>query len=175
MKKFQNKIGILGGIGALASSSFLENFLRCYTDLLGARDDDDFPEILYLSSSLQKFSEKGVLDRKIVKKQLKTNLRVFVKHKTNVIIVVCISVMAIVKEIKLPRGVKIINLVDITNNYLEGQCFAGKNILVLSSNYTHRERLFKSDNCALHYVNDDEQGVIDDLIYSAMSGRKFLV
>jgi aspartate/glutamate racemase len=173
MKKKLDKIGVLGGgIGALASAIFLTRLLLDYSKLTKAVNDDDFPEILYLSSPLRGFSEKGVIDRKKVKDQINHSLQFLIKKNVKIIFIVCVSVMDIVKEIKVPNNVKIINLADITNNHLGDGRYTGKRILVLSSNYTHREGLFESENCIVRYVSDKEQEKIDELIYLAISNKK---
>lgn len=172
MKNYKVRIGILGGFGPLASEDFLRKLLYNYIKATGAKYDCDFPEILYFSTYLNSFSEKGVLNRIKVKKELERKLNILIKNKVNIIFIICMSVMNILEDIELPKSVRIMNLVDITNDYLKNKIFINKNILVLSSDYTRRNKLFKQNNYSLIYINSFEQKEVDKLILSAMANTK---
>lgn len=171
MKNSKIKIGILGGFGPLSSEVFLRRFLYRYIKFTGAKYDHDFPQILYFSTYLNNLSEKGVIDKLGIKKELKQKLEVFIENKCKIILVICVSVMDILQDIKLPGRTRLINLVEITNKHLNNKRFANKRILVLCSDSTRRNKLFKSSNCFLVYPDSSEQKDIDRLIVSAISNK----
>jgi aspartate/glutamate racemase len=164
------KIGIMGGSGALASAVFLLNFTRACARAAKTKADGDYPDILYLSSAFGFFTEKGIVDEMSVKKQLEDKIDFFARNGADVLFIPCVSLMGVADGSK-SGNMKLVNLVNETNEYLASDEFTKKNVLVLSSDFTRGKKLFKSSNCNLVYLNSKEQRSIDTLILAAIAGK----
>lgn len=169
MKKHKH-IGIIGGVGALASADFLFKFLSKYARDNRVTSDYDFPKISYLSSSIPGVSNRGVCNRGRVKKWLSSAIRLFITQKTDLIIAICVSITNILDEINLPKRIKLLSLARITNEYLNSRKFSGKSILVLCSESTSKVKPFYSSNCLVYYVDRSDQKKINIIINSIISG-----
>jgi len=63
-------MGILGGMGPEASSSFYHKILDISQKKYSAVQDNHYPELLIYSLALEGFDETGIQDEKLVLKQL---------------------------------------------------------------------------------------------------------
>lgn len=132
------KIGIIGGLGALASHHFMGRFLYHFRQFHHIDDDDDFPEICYHSLSSQSMNEKGQM-KDYFPELLIEHAQMMEKQGVEVIAIICNTAHIHHEKIQQSLSIPLINMIDITGRYLREKQVS--KIAVLCSDFSERQRL----------------------------------
>src|SRR6266550_9243099 len=84
-------VGILGGMGPVASAHFLQLFIR-EMQARGAEEDTDFPRTLVLNLPLRSFGIYGAEDKALVAQQVTDGVSWLLDSGAEVVAVPCVSV-----------------------------------------------------------------------------------
>ncbi len=74
MSSHIHRIGILGGVGAIASARFHLDLVKRWAQTKSAQTDDDFPEIIHVSRSLSLTGE-GLVNPRLTQEDILLSLR----------------------------------------------------------------------------------------------------
>lgn len=108
------KIGILGGMGPEASANFYYKIITyCQNEYLAVQDTD-FPPIVIYSLPLHGFNESGIINQKLVLKQLLQGISLLENAKCNFIVIPCNTVHAYINELRKRSHIPIISIVEET-------------------------------------------------------------
>lgn len=160
-------LGILGGMGPLASTAFLGTLYEC--NRAGATEQA-YPDILLHSLSSVPDRTTALLGRTedLLARSLIRNLRTLDACGVARIVICCFTSHALIH--RLPGGIraKIVSLVDLTARELLA---ARRPALLLASRGSYQKEIFASTEAARSaapYIvmpDEDDQAVIHDLIY----------
>lgn len=119
---FRKTIGILGGIGPVASAETYVELTRLCQQQYGSVQDCDYPAVILYSLPLSDFSHRGFTNntkgRKTVVAQLTKALRVLEQAGSDVIIIDCNTVHYFFQELQQSVHVPIIHLVQVTEDHV---------------------------------------------------------
>ncbi len=96
MKSFPS-IGILGGVGAIASARFHLDFVQTWALTHGAKSDEDFPFIKHISCELG-LSSRGMVDAKLTEINVLSIIATHLSEYPERIAVVCNSISKIIPD-----------------------------------------------------------------------------
>ncbi len=107
-------IGVLGGMGPEASANFYQEVLHCCQEKYHAEQDTDYPPMIIYSLPLLGFDQTGVVDEKLVLKQLVHGVRTLERAGCDFIVIPCNTVHCFIKEIRNSVTIPIISIMEET-------------------------------------------------------------
>jgi len=116
--KFSKKIGILGGMGPLASSFLYKKIIMQSHNEYGSEQDNEYPEIVLYSIGLNGFDETGIVDYEKVKQQLIDGVKVLEQALCDFIIVDCNTVHIFFDDMKNAVSIPVLHLIEEVVNYV---------------------------------------------------------
>lgn len=166
-------IGILGGMGPVASANLYHKIIQLAQDEYFAEQDIDFPQIIINSISLVGFDETGFVDSELVKKQLISGVKTLEKSGCDLIGVACNTVHLFHKEMQDNVKIPILNIIDLSTERIKKD--KRKTVGLLSSESVRKLGLYKhaieKRKINVIIVSEDEQKFINQLILDVMSGK----
>lgn len=173
MKNYKNKtIGLLGGMGPEASSSMYKQIIDHAQKQYGAVQDFDFPPVLLYSLPMYGFDETGIVDSKLVKKQLVDGVKTLEKAGSDLVIIACNTVHCFVDQMQNAVNIPILNMVQLTSDEVKKAGF--KKVGLLSSQNTANLGLYQNElkKHNIHSVcaNPVQQKTINEVIKHVMGG-----
>lgn len=173
MKKFKT-IGILGGLGPVATAYFFERLLEYAQIRHQAVEPREYPHVIINSVPFLEISEIGVEgdEKRLLEKMKKEAKRL--KHAgAELIAIPCNSVNAFVSELTEDTKVEIVDIIDEVIKKVKND--GAQYVAVLNSRYTYRSRLYYQalERCNIEYFHPDEK-MIDStaaMIRDVMGGR----
>lgn len=172
--KFKNlkRIGILGGMGPVASSYILKRLLEIAATEYNAYQDSDYPNIILNSIALPEFDESAVLDNPAIIGLLKKELHNLEKTKPDFIIIACNTVHLLFDQIENSIDIPILNMIEEVTKEVEK--FNPKKIGIIASETSISHRLFEKYLKRTHNIllpTILEQSIINNLILSVMHNK----
>jgi aspartate racemase len=172
MKKHKT-IGILGGMGPLASANMYKLIVELAQKEFDAEQDSDFPPIIIYSLPLDGFDETGIVDEKLVLKQLIAGAQKLNEAKCNFFVIACNTVHYYQDELRKKIDIPLLSIVDETINEIQKQSI--KKIGLLTSDSTaslkiYIEKLQKLDIEPV-CVKPSQQKELNHLILEVMGGH----
>lgn len=170
----QKTLGILGGMGPLASLEFLRTIYECNLD---GRAEQDYPNvILHSLSSVPDRTHSLLNDREqILEDCLARNLQVLNASGVAAIIICCFTSHCMLSRLPQEVTEKVVSLVDVTARELLAR---REKSLLLASLGSYRRRVFSSTDEAMqareYIVEPDEADklLVQDLIYRQLKPGK---
>jgi len=174
MNKTRKIIGVLGGMGPVASANLYSKIIKYSQDKYGAVQDSDYPPIIIYSLTLEGFNEKGIVDEDLVKKQLIAGVKKLESAKCDLIIIGCNTVHVYLKEMQGAVNIPIFNIIEETAKKV-GE-FGYKKIGIFASESTNKLKLyqdkFKERGIETINPNDQQQLVLNRVIEHVMGGNQ---
>lgn len=175
MKKYMNKtIGILGGMGPMASSNLYKKIIEHAQQKYGAVQDFDYPPVLLYSLPMFGFNETGITDKKLVKEQLIYGVKTLEKAGSDFIIIACNTVHCFYNQMQKTVQIPILNMIELTAQRVAKDGY--KVVGLLSSENTVAlglyQKALKKHCIEAICVNDNQQKIINNIIEHVMGGTK---
>lgn len=172
MNKKQKTIGILGGMGPMASANLYYKIIAAAQDKYQAEQDLDFPPMIIYSMPLFGFNETGFVDPDLVKNQLIEGVKKLEKAGSDFIIIACNTVHYFYDQMQKSINIPILSVIDETVNFAKKEGF--KKVGILSSESTwklqiYQNKLAKSGIEALS-VLEKQQKILNEAILNIMAG-----
>ncbi len=170
------RIGILGGMGPSASARFYQRLVDYTQSQYGAVQDEEYPQILLNSITLEGFDETGIVDPDLVKKQLIEGIKFFRNgddHGADIIAIPCNTVHAFYESLQGTTPALILNILDLTVQEVSKN-HRGKVGIVCSSSTRDMElyaTALKKIGIEPVVTTDEEQEILNELILKVMSGK----
>jgi aspartate racemase len=162
-------IGIIGGLGSLASAHFYDQLIR-WCQKRGAVKDSDFPEIILHNLSCDGLYAQGINDGGLLLNELSRSIRLLTVVGCQTIVIVCNTAHIYWDKLQSLTNVPILNMVEAAVNYVDNLSAVG----VMGSRSTRESGIYKQaiEDHGLEFVDvtDDQQEKIDFLIQRVMSG-----
>ncbi len=173
MKKHKKTIGILGGMGPLASSNLYYNLIELAQKKFNAKQDHDFPAIFIYSLPLEGFDERGFVNPLSVKKQLISGVKKLEKSGSEFIVIACNTVHYFYNDMQRAIDVPILSIIKESSRIVRGAGYS--KIGLLSSQSTKDLRIYqeelKKSKIETIITNNVQQGMINDVVLRVMSGK----
>jgi len=167
------KIGILGGMGPESSANFYYKIIRYCQKEYQAIQDTDFPPIIIYSLPLLGFDESGILDEKIVLKQLVHGITILKNAGCDFIVIPCNTVHCFIHELRINSSIPILSIIEETVERIK----QSKNNIIglLGSETTLKLQLYQelldNNNITCISPTKEDKILITELILEIMSGK----
>src|SRR3989339_1084335 len=173
MKESQFKtIGILGGMGPVASANMYNKIICQAQKQFGAVQDIDYPPIILYSIALEGFNETGIKDFIKVEKQLVAGVKSLEDCGAEIIVIACNTVHYFYNQMQAACSVPIVNMVAETAKYVSESPY--KKIGLISSETTNAKDIYgeafkQYPDKQIIKLPVKEQKLINEIIISVMS------
>lgn len=135
-------LGILGGMGPMASAHFLQQILYGCQQNHSAIQDTDYPHIILNSIQLQGFDESGVVEQAMVEEQLKEAILELNRAGVEGIVIPCNTVHFFYSSLVQVSACPIFNLIEETCAEVQKQGY--KRVGLLASESNLKSRLYQN-------------------------------
>lgn len=171
----QNKtIGVLGGMGPEASANLYTKIIKYAQQQYGAVQDFDYPPIIVYSLPLFGFDETGIVDAKLVKKQLIDGVKKLEVAGCDLIIIACNTVHAYYEEMQSAVRVPIFNIIEETKKMVAK--FGYKKVGLFASESTNKLKLYQNRfaDARIEVIspNSEQQKILNRVIEHVMGGNQ---
>lgn len=173
MKKPTKIIGILGGMGPLATASFFADVISVCQTKYGAEQDTDYPKIFLYNTALYGFNETGFSKPDLVREQLISDTKKLENWGADFIVIPCNTVHFFIGDMRSELKIPIISIVDSTIDKIKKTNF--KKIGILSSLSSRELGLYEkklvNNGFEIIITTKEEQRLLDSVVLAVMSGN----
>jgi len=174
MEKINKTIGVLGGMGPVASANLYIKIIKYAQHEHNAVQDSDYPPIIIYSLPLLGFDETGIVDKELVKKQLVEGVKKLESAGCDLIIIGCNTVHVFYDEMQFAVKIPVFNIIEETKKavlklgYKKVGLFASESTNKLG---LYQER-FKTSNIEVISPNQTQQKILNNVIEHVMGGNQ---
>ncbi len=177
MSMFQKTIGILGGMGPVASADTYVELTRLCQRKWQARQDRDYPRMFLYSLPLEDFDHTGFTTDKeqqdSIVQQLVSGLKTLEAAGSDLIIIDCNTVHYFFDRLQREIDVPIINLIEVTIAYILEKRYHTVGVLCSQTSkdislYTHPLR---EAGVKVLDILEEDQADVNEAILAVMSGH----
>jgi aspartate racemase len=167
-------IGILGGMGSVASVNLYDQIIKKAQQEYGAKEDHEFPPIILYNLPLVGLGASGISESNtdIVKSQLIDGVGKLEKWGSDFIVIACNTVHKFHKEMQESINIPVVNILDETADEVWHAGY--RNVGVVSSNSSNRWGLYKEvlERKGINAISmSEEQGQkVEQVIADVMTG-----
>jgi aspartate racemase len=172
----QNKktIGILGGMGPLASANLYHKIIKIAQEEHHAEQDTDFPPMIIYNLPLFGFDETGFANPTLVKGQLIAGVKKLESAGSDFIIIACNTVHHFYQDMQDAIKIPIISIIKEAAKVADEKGL--KVVGLLSSESTNKLKIYQKvlDDYAIKTlsVTDQQQKLLNEIILHVMSGTQ---
>lgn len=176
MVKMKNKyktIGILGGMGPLASANMYSLVVELAQKEFGAVQDNDFPPLVIYSLPLDGFDETGITDKDLVLSQLIDGAKKLQEAKCDFFVIACNTVHYFQDELRKNIKIPLLSIIDETINEVKKQNIKKIGLLTSETTASFEVYTLKLKEVGIEpvCVSGDEQRELNELILRVMGGQ----
>lgn len=165
-------IGILGGMGPVASANLYYKIIKLAQQSYNTKQDKDFPPMLIYNLPLAGFDETGFIDPSAVRNQLITGVKKLESAGTDFIIIACNTVHYFFKDMQRAVNIPIISTIKETARVIKNERY--KTVGLLSSESTNKLKIYQkvlnNSNIKVLSVTNKQQKLLNRAILHVMSG-----
>jgi aspartate racemase len=154
------RIGILGGMGALAGVRFLSMVVE-ECQKRGSKEDSDFPEITFVNLTSRGMNNTGVINADVFLKDLQYGVNILRRSGVYKIVMACNTAYLFLHRLR-HDGTDILDMPKLAVQSLNGDSFG-----VICSDTSRLNKLYGE----AIYCTDDQQVRVDTVIDRVMSGK----
>lgn len=166
-------LGILGGMGAVASAKWYENINTILAEKYHVSNDNEYPQMYIHNLSMDGWSEKGIEDENLVRVALIAGIEKMNLLEPDYIVMACNTAHIFFDELQSATSSKIINLIDVCVDHVKEMGYRKTGIL--SSEVTKKYNLYQNafEQRDLQYYNPSysQQHTINMVIKSVLEGK----
>ena len=174
MKNKNKTIGVLGGMGPVASANLYMKIIKYAQHKYNAVQDSDYPPIIIYSLSLLGFDETGIVDKELVKKQLIEGVKKLESAGCDLIIIGCNTVHVFYDEMQAAVKIPIFNITEETKKIVLK--FGYKKVGLFASESTNKlglyQEKFKTSGIEVISPNQAQQEILNNVIKHVMGGNQ---
>lgn len=165
-------IGILGGMGAEATSDLYLKICKFYQDHLGAKQDRDFPPIMIYSVPIPDVVE-SLENEELTLEMLQHAAQVLEKGGCDFIVVACNTVQFLLEPLRESVGIPIVGIAESAAEYLREKNL--KRVGILSTETTIQKRIYDDvmGDIGVELIKPsvEDQAIITEVIMAQLSGK----
>jgi aspartate racemase len=166
------RIGILGGMGPLASAEFLGTLYRSNI----TEPEQDAPVCVMISDPTFPDRTEGILsgDTGELARRLASALSDLTTMGADIIVITCVTVHHVLDQVSSPLRGKVVSLIDLL---VEVMAVAPRRWLLLTTTGTRKARIFERHQRwhevarSVERLSDDDQDLLHVLIYRLKRGE----
>ncbi len=171
MKKNNKTIGIIGGMGPQASAKFLEVLIDMCAKDLGAKNDEDFPEIIL--NSIPVYGLFPSTDIKLATSTLKLRIKKLEVFNPAFFAIVCNTAHVLLPDLQKSTNVPFVSIIDEVAKKVKENSIT--NVGLLSTSLTVKSLLYQKA-CARRKINVitpsiNEQIIVEGVIKNVLAGK----
>jgi aspartate racemase len=176
INNMQNKktIGILGGMGPLASVNLYHKIIKIAQEEYHAEQDTDFPPMLIYNLPLFGFDETGFANPALVRSQLIAGVKKLKSAGSDFIIIACNTVHYFYQDMQDAIKIPIISIIEETVKVADKKGF--KVVGLLSSESTNNLKIYpmilNDYKIKTLSVTNQQQKLLNEIILHVMSGMQ---
>ena len=167
-------IGILGGMGPLASANLYQQIITIAQNSYDAQQDTDFPPMLIYNLPLFGFDETGLVDNSQVKRQLIEGVKKLEQAGSDFIIIACNTVHYFYKDMQEAINIPIVSIIKETSKLVKKEGY--KTVGLLSSESTNELKIYQDEfqkiGINIISVSEQQQKKLNDIILNVMAGKQ---
>lgn len=171
---FKKTIGILGGMGPVASANLYYKIIQICQEQYHAEQDHEFPPMIMYNLPLTGFDETGFSDPEAVKQQLIAGVQTLERAGADFIIIACNTVHHFYDDMQGAVHIPILNIVDevVEQIVTQGHTSVG----LFTSESTNMLQIYEQ-KCLqrnIHTVSAsrEQQELINQVILHVMTGHQ---
>lgn len=171
--KFNNKIGIVGGVGPQATKFIYEKIIELSQSKYGAKNNDDYPDLIIESLPIPDFiSDKNNIE--IAKRMLIESVENLTKAGATRLCLGSNTVHVLLEELKNHSNIEFISMIELVAKKCVKSRFSkvglfGTPVLLQSGLY---QKELKKNNIELILPNEKEVEISDSVIRDVLAGEK---
>jgi aspartate racemase len=164
------RIGIIGGLGAMAGVRMAQQLVELSQER-GANRDEDFPDFLLLNVPARGMSEKGLVDPEFVFSALRKAVKLLSHAKCKYIVVACNTAHVFHTQLNNSTHAEVLNMIEAAADAVKG-C---KAVGVIGSETTKAIKLYGKALAKRGIreirTTDKEQDCVNNIINQVIAGR----
>ena len=165
-------IGILGGMGPLASANLYSKIVKTAQKIYHAEQDTDFPPMFIHNLPLFGFDETGFVDSALVKGQLIAGVKKLEDAGSDFIIIACNTVHHFYQDMQHSVKIPIMSIIEETAKAVKGK--SHKVVGLVSSESANKLKIYQRtlDNYSIKVlsVTEHQQNLLNEVILHVMAG-----
>lgn len=134
------KIGILGGMGPVATGYFYNLLLKEMQEQYHAVQDTDYPSLVLYSLPLTGFDETGIVDEDLVLQQLEEGIQILEQAQCDFIVIPCNTVHYFIEALRMKTKMPILSIIEETVQVVAQD--SPVSVGLLASETTFKEQLY---------------------------------
>ena len=168
-----SRIGVIGGLGALASAHFLKLLVGICSQRYQAVQDSEYPYILLISLNSKGLDNEGAVDETILIPDMKQAFDLFKKQGVDVVAIPCNTVHAYLDCFPKNTHMKLVNLPqEIATSVSRLQVKEAEILCCRGLKNTRAyDSYFLAKGIRLHYPSKSVQDLVDELIVKVITGN----
>lgn len=171
--KNKKTIGILGGMGPLATVNLYYEIIKIAQNKYHAVQDYDYPPMIIYNLPITGFDETGFKKPQLVKEQLLAGAKTLEKAGCDFIVIGCNTMYYFYHYLQSKLKISVINIVKETSKKVEEEKY--QKIGILSSESTKRLKLYENElkkpGILSIQVSNYQQEKINHVVLNVMSGK----
>jgi aspartate racemase len=166
-------IGILGGMGPVATGEFFNRIMSLCQKWHGAVQDGDYPPISVYSMSLQGSNESGIKNEKVLEREFLEGIEELGMTKCDFVTIPCNTAHHFIAQMKKKTRVPIISITDETVARVEKEKMKRIGLLASESTYIHKVygKPFASHHIEVVEPTDEEKRILTRMVLHVMGGK----
>jgi len=166
-------IGILGGMGPEASYYLYKTLIDLSIKYFGAKNNDDFPEIILHSIPVPDFISNDS-DKKIALKILKDRIAQLNNANIICLAIACNTAHILLDELKLVSEIPFLSMIDEVVKQVDGDRINKVGLLTTPSTirYSLYQKALEGKKMSAIVPNKKEQDLLEKIIRNVLRGKK---
>jgi aspartate racemase len=167
-------IGILGGMGPVATGEFFHRILVLCQRQHHAVQDGDYPPILLYSMSLQGSNESGIGNARILEREFVDGITKLCAAGCDFVVIPCNTAHYFVERLRKDVKTPIVSIIDLTVDTVRARGFRTVGVLASESAYGHGVYAHPLERHGILAVapNDVERTALVRIVRNVMGGRR---
>ncbi len=162
-------IGILGGMGPVATAELYKKIIKYCQTKYGAVQDKDYPPIVMYSLPLKGTDETGIINESSVFQEFVKEIKKLKIHGADFVIIPCNTLHTFDKRLQEELSIPLMSIVEVTSNEVKNSKM--KKIGLLASETTYGNNLYESYLDSLVVPDKKERKQISQVILHVMGGK----
>lgn len=166
-------IGILGGMGPLATVNLFQKIIKTAQEKYHAIQDTDFPPVVIYSLPLFGFDETGLVNLDLVKDQLIIGVKKLESAGSDFIIIACNSVHYFLEDMQKSISIPILNMIKETAKQAKLSNY--NRVGIICSESTSKLGIYEKEISQLGMetvkLEGEEQVIVNNIILRIMAGQ----
>jgi len=166
------KIGILGGMGPVATAYFYGLLLKEMQEQYHTVQDTDYPPLVLYSLPLTGFDETGIIDENLVLQQLQGGIQILEQAHCDFIVIPCNTVHYFIEALRMKTKMPILSIIEETVQVVAQESPAS--VGLLASETTFKEQLYHQalgEDIKIMAPDSESHQKITALILKVMGGK----